>query len=94
VVRQLESVESYRELFSGALEMNLMVISNRMNEVMKALSVIATVVLPPTLLASIYGMNFDYLPGTGTRLGFWVAVVVMAGISGLFLTYVWRKRWL
>lgn len=94
VVRQLESVETYREMVSGALETNLMVISNRMNEVMKALSVIATVVLPPTLLASVYGMNFEYIPGTQYRLGFWVAVIVMAGISGLFLAYVWRKRWL
>jgi magnesium transporter len=94
VVRQLESVETYRELVSGALETNLMVISNRMNEVMKALSVIATIVLPPTLLASIYGMNFEYLPGTRSPLGFWVAVVVMGAISLGFLGYVWRKRWL
>jgi magnesium transporter len=94
VVRQLESVETYRELVSGALETNLMVISNRMNEVMKALSVIATIVLPPTLLASIYGMNFEYLPGTRSPLGFWVAGVVMGAISLGFLGYVWRKRWL
>lgn len=94
VVRQLESVETYREMVSGALETNLMVVSNRMNEVIKALSVIATVVLPPTLLASIYGMNFEYLPGTGTRLGFWIAIAVMAAISVGFLYYVWRKRWL
>lgn len=94
VVRQLESVETYRELVSGALETNLMVISNRMNEVMKALSVIATVVLPPTLLASVYGMNFEHLPGTGSPIGFWIAIVVMAAISLGFLAYVWRKRWL
>jgi magnesium transporter len=94
VVRQLESVETYRELVSGALETNLMGISNRMNEVMKALSVIATVVLPPTLLASVYGMNFEHLPGTGSPIGFWIAIVVMAAISLGFLAYVWRKRWL
>jgi magnesium transporter len=94
VVRQLESVEAYREMVSGALETNLMVISNRVNEVMKALSVIATVVLPPTLLASIYGMNFEHLPGTHSPVGFWVALVVMAAVSGGFLAYVWRKRWL
>lgn len=94
VVRQLESVETYREMVSGALETNLMVVSNRMNEVMKALSVIATVVLPPTLLASVYGMNFDYLPGTDSSAGFWIAIVIMAAISLGFLAYVWRKGWL
>lgn len=93
VVWQLESVETFREMVSGALETNLLVVSNRMNEVIKTLSVIATVVLPPTLLASIYGMNFDYLPGTSTALGFWVAIAVMAAVTGGFLFYVWRKRW-
>ncbi len=94
VVRQLESVETYRELVSGALEINLMVISNRVNEVVKALSVIATVVLPPTLVASVYGMNFEFLPGSRSPQGFWVALLVMAAISGIFLAYAWRKRWL
>jgi magnesium transporter len=94
VVRQLESVENYREMVSGALETNLMVISNRVNEVMKALSLIATVVLPPTLVASIYGMNFEHIPGAGSPMGFWIAIVAMVAIALGFLAYVWRKRWL
>lgn len=94
LVRQLESVETYRELVASVLEMNLMVLSNQVNEVMKALSIIATVVLPPTLVASIYGMNFEHLPGTSTPIGFWLALLAMALISGAFLYYLWRKRWL
>lgn len=94
VVRQLESVETYRELVSGALETNLMVISNRVNEVMKVLSVIATVVLPPTLVASVYGMNFENMPGTGSPAGFWMALLAMLAIALGFLGYLWKKRWL
>ncbi|HEX6065746.1 MAG TPA: magnesium/cobalt transporter CorA, partial [Longimicrobiales bacterium] len=58
VVRQVESIETYRDLLTGALEIHFSVVSNRMNEVMKALSIIATVILPATWVASIYGMNF------------------------------------
>ena len=58
VVRQIESVETYRDLLSGVMDMYFSVVSNKMNEVIKALSMIATIVLPPTLIAGIYGMNF------------------------------------
>lgn len=94
VVRQVESIETYRELLTGAMETHLSMLSNRMNEIMKALSVIATVVLPPTLVASIYGMNFEWMPGLHSPFGFWIAVVAMIGISLGFLMYLWRKRWL
>lgn len=94
VVRQVESVEMYREFVTSALETNLSIISNRMNEVIKTLSVIATVVLPPTLIASIYGMNFEWMPGLLNPYGFWIALVAMILISGGFLAYLWRKHWL
>ena len=92
VVRQVESIEIYRDLLSGALEIHFSVVSNRMNEVMKALSVIATVILPATWVASIYGMNFDWMPGLHSPFGFWIAMAVMAGVSGVLLYYLRTKR--
>ena len=65
-----------------------------MNEVIKTLSVIATVVLPPTLVASIYGMNFEWMPGLHSPYGFWIAIGMMVGLTGAFLAYIWWKGWL
>lgn len=94
VVRQVESVELYRELVTSAMESHFSLISNRMNEVIKTLSVIATVVLPPTLVASIYGMNFEWMPGLHSPYGFWIAIGMMVGLTGAFLAYIWWKGWL
>jgi magnesium transporter len=94
VVRQVESVEAYRDLIAGVLEIHLSGLSNRMNQVMKTLSIVATLVLPPSLLAGIYGMNFVRMPGLENPVGFWLAVAGMFLISGGFLVYAWWKRWL
>ena len=94
VVRLLESVETYRDLLSGAMETHLSVVSNRMNEVIKAISVIGTVVLPPTLIASIYGMNFKNIPMAEHPLGFWFSLLLMTVVSVGFVVYLKWKRWL
>ncbi len=94
VIRQLEAVEAYRELLTSSLETQLAIASNRMNEIIKALSVIATVVLPPTLVASIYGMNFDWLPFLHHPAGFWIALGAMLGITGALVIILRRKGWL
>lgn len=94
VIRQLDAAESYREMLTGALEAQLALMSNRMNEVIKALSVIATVVLPPTLIASIYGMNFRWMPWLHDPNGFWIVSGIMVVVTGALFAYLWRKRWL
>jgi magnesium transporter len=96
VVRQLESVETYRDLMSGVMDLYFSVISNRMNQVIKALSVIATIVLPPTFVAGIYGMNFEngVLPSWSDPYGFWWALGLMVAITGGLLFYLKTKRWL
>ncbi len=94
VVRELEAVETYRDLLSGAMETYFSVISNRMNEVIKVISIIGTVILPPTLIASIYGMNFRVMPLTQLGLGFWYALLMMAGVSLGFVWYLMWKRWM
>lgn len=96
VVRQLESVETYRDLISGVMDLYFSVISNRMNEIIKALSIVATIVLPPTLVAGIYGMNFEnsIFPEWTDPHGFWWAMLMMVGITGALLAYLKTKRWL
>ena len=92
VVRQVESIETYRDLLTGALEIHFSVVSNRLNEVMKALSIIATVILPATWVASIYGMNFDWMPWLHSPFGFWIAMGIMTGVSVALLMFLRRKR--
>lgn len=94
VVRQVESIETYRDLLSGALEIYFSVVSNRMNEIMKALTVVGTFLLPATWIASIYGMNFESMPFLHHPLGFWVAIALMFGISLLLMGYMKIKHWM
>jgi magnesium transporter len=92
VVRQVESIETYRDLLTGALEIHFSVVSNRMNEVMKALSIIATVILPATWVASIYGMNFEWMPWLHSPHGFWIVMAIMVGVSSGLLYYLRHNR--
>ncbi|MGH7460620.1 MAG: magnesium/cobalt transporter CorA [Longimicrobiales bacterium] len=96
VVRQLESVETYRDLISGVMDLYFSVVSNRMNEVIKALSIVATIVLPPTLVAGVYGMNFERspFPDWTDPNGFWWAMLMMVVITASLLIYMKMKRWL
>ncbi len=94
VVRQVESIETYRDLLTGALEVYFSVISSRMNEIMKALTIVGTFLLPATWIASIYGMNFQWMPFLHHPLGFWIALLIMLLISFVLMTYLKMKRWL
>ena len=94
VVRQVESIETYRDLLTGALEIYFSVSSSRMNEIMKALTIVGTFLLPATWIASIYGMNFEWMPFLHDPGGFWVALFGMFGVSFVLFWYLKRKRWL
>ncbi|HUU44733.1 MAG TPA: CorA family divalent cation transporter, partial [Acidobacteriota bacterium] len=92
--------ETYRDMVSGLLDMYMSSVSNKMNEVMKVLTIIATIFIPLGFLAGVYGMNFNTeaspfnLPELGMRYGyplFWAAVLLTAG--GL-LWFFRRRRWL
>jgi magnesium transporter len=94
-VQVIETVETYRDLVSGMLDSYLSVLSNRMNEVMKVLTVIATIFIPLTFLAGVYGMNFKHFPELEYSWfypwGFWGG---MAAITGGMLYYFWKRKWL
>jgi magnesium transporter len=81
-------------MISGMLDIYLSSVSNRMNEVMKVLTIIATIFIPLTLIAGIYGMNFQYMPELGWRWGYPMVWLVMLVIGVVMLVYFRRKKWL
>ena len=85
--------EGYRDLVSSALDAYLSVQSNRMNEIVKTLTLISTVMLPLTFIAGVYGMNFDFMPELHWRYGYELALLLMAGVA--FGIWLWfrRKGW-
>lgn len=94
VVQSTEAIELYNNLISDQLNIYNTNVSNRMNEVMKVLTIFASIFIPLTFVAGIYGMNFEYFPELGFKyayLVFWLVVLVMGG--GLLL-YFKRKKWL
>jgi len=94
VIHIVDSVDIYREMLSSMLDMYLSSVSNRLNEVMKVLTVISLIFMPLTFLAGVYGMNFKYMPELEWRYGYPAALVLMLGIGMVMLFYFKRKKWL
>jgi magnesium transporter len=91
VIRSIELIDNVRELLSSALEARLVQASNRLNVVMKQLSAWAAIILIPTLIAGIYGMNFRHMPELDWRLGYPFSLGVMA-VSAFALYRIFKKR--
>jgi magnesium transporter len=94
----IDFVETYREMASSLLDTYLSAVSQRMNDIMKALTIIATIFLPLTFLTGLYGMNFDTghhwnMPELHWRFGYFYALGVMAAVVVGMLVYFKRKRW-
>lgn len=94
LVRVVDLSESYRDLISGALEAYLSVVSNRMNEIMKVLTIFSAIMLPLTFIAGVYGMNFDNMPELHSRFGYYGTLIVMAVVAIGMLIFFWRRGWL
>jgi magnesium transporter len=93
-VQVMDTIEVYREMLSGMVDIYLSSVSNRLNSVMKVLTIIATIFMPLTFIAGIYGMNFKYMPELEWRWGYpvvWLMVMII-GIS--MLIYFKKKKWL
>lgn len=86
--------ESYRDLVSGLLDIQFNVVSNRTNEIVKVLTIFSAIILPLSLIAGIYGMNFDNIPELHTRNGYFVTIAMMVFIALGLLAYFWRKGWI
>lgn len=93
-IRVIDTLETYRDLVSGLMDVFLSNVSNRMNEVMKMLTVIATIFIPLTFIAGIYGMNFSNMPELSWRYGYYIALVVMLIVGVLMVIWFKRKRFL
>jgi magnesium transporter len=100
VVQLVEMVETYREIASGLLDLYLSSLSNRMNEIMKVLTIIATIFIPLGFIAGVYGMNFDRsvspwnMPELGWVYGYPFALGLMGVIGAGLVYYFWRKGWI
>jgi magnesium transporter len=93
-IHVIDTLETYRDMISGLLDTYLSSISNRMNQVMKVLTLIATIFIPLTFLAGIYGMNFQHMPELGWRWGYFAVLIVMGCVGAAMVFFFKRKRWL
>jgi len=93
-VQVIDMIESLRELVGGLNELHMTQLSNRMNEVMKVLTIIGTIFIPLTFVAGIYGMNFENMPELSAPYGYPVALAVMTAIGLALVVYFRRKKWL
>lgn len=94
VIQIMDAVDTYRDLTTGLLDSYLNTMSNRLNEVMKVLTIISTFFLPLTFLVGVYGMNFEYMPELKWKWGYPLVWLVMLGISSLMWIFFRRKKWL
>jgi magnesium transporter len=94
IIQVIDSVETFRDMLSGMLDIYLSSISNRLNSVMKVLTIIATVFMPLTFLAGVYGMNFKHMPELEWRWGYPLCWAVMAGIGVSMVVYFKKKKWM
>jgi magnesium transporter len=90
----IETIESFRDLIAGMIDIYLSSLSMKLNEVMKVLTIIATIFIPLTFVVGIYGMNFKYMPEIGWRYGYPMVMLVVLAIGVSMLVYFRKKRWL
>jgi len=93
-VNFIESLESIRDTLSGMMDIYMASVSNRVNLEVRALTVVAMLFMPATLIAGIFGMNFKYIPWLEDHSGFWWCIGLMAAIAIFMLLIFWRRQWL
>lgn len=90
----IESLESIRDSLGSLMDIYMTSMSNRVNLELRALTVVAMLFMPATLIAGIFGMNFHYMPWIADHNGFWWAMSIMGGIAIIMLLIFWRRQWL
>jgi magnesium transporter len=93
-IQVIDTVESFRDTVAGMLDIYLSSLSNRMNAVMKVLTIIATIFIPLTFIAGVYGMNFVNMPELKWRWGYPAVLLLMLVVAGLMVLYFKTKKWL
>lgn len=93
-IQVIDTIESYRDILAGMLDIYLSTVSNKMNEVMKVLTMIATIFIPITFIAGIYGMNFKFMPELEWRWGYFLLWGIIVVIVAIMISFFKKKEWL
>ncbi|MDD4294302.1 MAG: magnesium/cobalt transporter CorA [Candidatus Omnitrophica bacterium] len=93
-IQAIDTVETFRDMVSGMLDIYLSSISNRMNEIMKVLTIFAAIFIPLTFIAGIYGMNFEFIPELKWKWGYFMALSIMFLLGTGMLFYFRKKKWI
>ncbi|NJM49274.1 MAG: magnesium/cobalt transporter CorA [Alkalinema sp. RU_4_3] len=92
-VQVLDMVETYREVASSLMDVYLSSVGNKMNEIMKFLTVMSSLFIPMTFIAGLYGMNFENMPELKNPRGYYICLTAMGAIGIFMLVFFWRKGW-
>jgi magnesium transporter len=92
-IHAIDTIESLRDMLSGMLDIYLSSVSNRLNQVMKVLTIISTIFIPLTFIAGVYGMNFKNMPEIGWEYGYPASLALMVLVSLTMLYYFKKKKW-
>jgi magnesium transporter len=93
-IQVIDSIETFRDLLSGMLDIYLSSVSNKMNEIMKVLTIIGTIFIPLTFIVGIFGMNFKYFPGLDWIYSYPAVWTVMIGIASIMILFFRKMNWL
>jgi magnesium transporter len=93
-IHAIDMLETYRDVVSGLLDIYLSGMSHRLNEIMKVLTIIATIFIPLTFMTGWYGMNFKNMPEYGWGWGYPIFIVLALSVASTMIIYFWRKKWL
>jgi magnesium transporter len=93
-IQVIENIETFRDMSASLLEIYLSSLSNKLNEVIKLLTIISTIFIPLTFLAGLYGMNFRYMPELESRWGYPAVLTLMFSVVAVMLINFKRKRWI
>ena len=94
VIQIIDTIEIYREVLSGMVDIYMSSVSNKMNEIMKVLTIIATIFIPLTFIVGVYGMNFQNMPELAWKWGYLTIMLLMVAIAIGLIIFFRRKKWL
>jgi magnesium transporter len=93
ITQAIETNETYREMVVGLMDLYYSNTSNKLNEIMKVLTIISTVFMPLTFIVGVYGMNFKYMPEIGFKWSYLIVWIVMLAVIGFMMYYFKKKKW-
>ncbi|MFN7514019.1 magnesium/cobalt transporter CorA [Microcystis sp.] len=93
VIQILEIIEAYRELAASLMDVYMSTMGNKLNEIMKFLTVISTIFIPLTFIVGVYGMNFENMPELKGEWSYFIVWLIMLAVAGGLIFYFWRKGW-